>query len=138
MSDFSDLCPLFNTGVYGEVTLPYMEIASISSTDEAGGYLFGRSVVVTDAYVIKHTTLTSTTDSFKMILVKSPTWASATRTIFASFQVSKTLATQAVDMPAAMTVTDTTFGATDVVMVTCDGLDSAAKSTSMIIRFKEK
>ena len=52
MSDFSSLCPLFNTGVYSEVTFPNIVVKSISTTTAIGpGIPFGRSVIVTSAYV---------------------------------------------------------------------------------------
>jgi hypothetical protein len=138
MSDFSDLCPLFNTGVYGEVTLPYLVLASISSTSEAGGYIFGRSVIVTAAYNIKHTTIASTTDSFTILLDHGTSYGAATKTTFASHVVSKTVIVQAIGEPVAMTVTAKTFGATDALTVTTDGAESGAKHHSIIVRFKEK
>lgn len=138
MSDFSDLCPLFNTGVYHEITLPYINLASVSSTAEKCGYIFGRSVIVTAAYVIKHTTLTTSTDSHKILLDKATSYGASTKTTFASFTVSETVTVQAVGEPVAMTVTSKTFSATDALTVTCDGSEGGAKHSSIIVRFKDK
>lgn len=137
MSDFSDLCPLFNTGVYSEITLPYINLASRSSTQEfEGGLPFGRSVIVTAAYVKKHTDI-STTASLTIKLAKAASWA-ATRTVFASLVLSGTTTTQALGKYLAMTVTAKTFGATDVLNLQSSAAEANAKHVSIIVRYKEK
>ena len=65
-------------------------------------------------------------------------YGAATKTTFASHVVSKTVTVQAVGEPVAMTVTATTFSATDALTVTTDGEEGGAKHHSLIIRFKEK
>lgn len=138
MSDFSDLCPLFNTGVYSELTLPYLNTASISSTAECGGFKFGRSVIVTDAYLMKHTTLTTSTDAYKILLDKATSYAAATKTTFASYTISETVTVQAIGKPLAMTVTDKTFGASDYILVTTGGSEGGGRYVSLIVQYKEK
>ena len=62
MSDFSELCPLFETGVFKEVTFPYVTMTNISAgvnalmgtiTASHSGrfFTFGRTVVVTGGFV---------------------------------------------------------------------------------------
>jgi len=139
MSDFSDLCPLFNTGVYGEITLPYVFIGSRSTTNKfEGGLPFGRSVIVTACYVKKHTTCASTTAAMKVKFAKAATWG-ATQTVFSSFQLSKTVTTQVVGKYMTMTTTAKTFGATDVLHMVSGAKEAVASvHVSAVIRYKEK
>jgi len=137
MSDFSDLCPLFNTGVYGEITFPYVSLSAVSSTEGIGGYVFGRSVIVTAAYVSKHTTVPSSTDAFTVKLAMAATYA-ASITAFASQKISNTTTTQALGKLLTMTVTSKTFGATDVLLLSTDGVQANSKHQSVYVRFKEK
>ena len=137
MSDFSDLCPLFNTGVYGEITLPYVNLASRSTTNKfEGGLPFGRSVIVTAAYVKKHTDI-STTASMTLKISKAATY-SATQTVFSSFKLSGTTTTQALGKYLTMTTTAKTFGATDVLHLASSAKETNQKHVSVIVRYKEK
>jgi len=137
LSDFSDLCPLFNTGMYSEVTFPYVSLSAVSTTEGIGGYIFGRSVIVTAAYVAKHTNIPSSTDAFKVKLALAATYG-ASLTVFASYKVSNTTTTEAVGKYCAMTVTAKTFGATSVLLISNDGAEAAAQHQSIIVRYKEK
>lgn len=138
MSDFSDLCPLFNTGMYSELTLPYFTLTARSTTNQfEGGFPFGRSVIVTAAYVKKHTTPTSTTAAITVKLAKAATWA-ATQTVFASKKLSKTTTTQVVGRYLTMTVTAKTFGATDVLHVVSGSKETIGEHVSILVRYKEK
>jgi DNA uptake protein ComE-like DNA-binding protein len=102
------------------------------------GYIFGRSVIATAAYVMKHTAIPSTTDHFKIKLAKAATYG-AVLTVFASFMVSKTTTTQALNKFLAMTVTAKTFGATDCLLISTDGVEAqAGKLHSIVVRFKDK
>lgn len=68
MSDFSELCPLFTTGVYKELSIGTVGFTGISATmnvlcglhtlaaAEAGGVKFQRTVVVTKVYCLNETT----------------------------------------------------------------------------------
>jgi hypothetical protein len=64
MSDFGELCPLFNTGVFNEVTFPQIFMTDIcvcgnaligtitgASATKPGVWTFGRTVVVTGAFI---------------------------------------------------------------------------------------
>ncbi|GAG53237.1 unnamed protein product, partial [marine sediment metagenome] len=63
MSDFSELCPLFETGVFHEVTFPNIDMTGITAVGNgligsltvgvataSGNWTFGRTVVVTGAF----------------------------------------------------------------------------------------
>lgn len=138
MSDFSELCPLFNTGVYSELTIPYVNMGSVSATSKAaGGYVFGRSVIVTAAYICKHTAFTSTATATAAYLCRQASF-DATKTVFASIALS---ATDTVVVPRkykAMTTTAKTFSATQTLVVRTNKLRTGLKHCSFIVRYKEK
>jgi len=141
MSDFSDLCPLFNTGVYSEITLPYVQLSTRTTTQQFAGLpAFGRSVIVTHAYVRKHTTFAATCTAIKALLYKAASWATAyaSKTWFASYTLSSTVATQIVGKYLAMTVTATTFSATDVLSLMVNKSETAARHIDVLVRYKEK
>ena len=138
MSDFSALCPLFNTAVYSELTLPYISTTSRSTTNKfEGGIPFSRSVIVTHAYVKKHTTFTATATALKLALCKAASWA-ATRTVFATVILSATITTQAIGKYLPFTVTAKTFGATSVLNLKALKKEAGGKTVSVIVRYKEK
>jgi hypothetical protein len=66
MADFGELCPLFNSGVFNTITFPDVALSTVSiganllaGTNEAltysGNFTFGRTVVVTEAWVKRST-----------------------------------------------------------------------------------
>lgn len=137
MADFSSLCPLFNTGVYSEMTFPGIVAASISTTTSLGpGIPFGRSVIVTAAYVRLRTDISSTV-TFTAKLAKAASWA-ATRTVFASCKISATNTAYTCRRYKAMTVTAKTFSATDVLHIVGSKSEANMKSIDVIVRYKEK
>lgn len=137
MSDFSALCPLFNTGVYSEVTFPGIVAGAISTTTSLGpGIPFGRSVIVTAAYVRLRTDISSTV-TFTAKLAKAASWA-ATRTVFASCKISATSTAYTVRRYKAMTVTAKTFSATDVLHIVGSKNETNMKSIDVVVRYKEK
>jgi hypothetical protein len=75
MSDFSELCPLFNTGVFHEIIFPGpIELSSIGTLKDllagtaagsagySSGFSFGRTVIVTEAF-IQRGSLTNDTET---------------------------------------------------------------------------
>jgi len=74
MSDFSELCPLFNTGVFNEITFPAIKMTDISATGMGNAligtgisakglslcFTFGRTVIITGAYLRNQTDLAAT------------------------------------------------------------------------------
>jgi hypothetical protein len=138
MSDFSSLCPLFNSGVYSEITLPYFSLTSRSTTNKfEGGLPFSRSVIVTHAYVKKHTTFTATATAVKLAICRAASWA-ATRTVFATINLSATITTQAIGKYLPFTVTAKTFSSTQVLNLKALKKEAGAKNVSVIVRYKEK
>ena len=138
MSDFSSLCPLFNTGMYSEITLPPVSVNSRSTTNKLiGGIPFSRSVIVTHAYLAKLTTFLASVTSLKIALCRASSWA-ATRTVFATITLSGTATTQALGRYMAFTVTAKTFSATQVLHLKTLEKEAGAKTVSVIVRYKEK
>lgn len=136
MSDFSSLCPLFNTGVYSEITFPWIVAGSVSTTTSLGpGIPFGRSVIVNAAYARLRTDI-STTVTFTTKLAKAASWA-ATRTVFASCRLSGSNTAYTNKRYKAFTVTAKTFTATDVLHIV-GSKNTAMKTIDVIVRYKER
>ena len=141
MSDFSDLCPLFNTGVYNEIMAPSMTLTSISTTNHLFRFPpFGRSVIVTDFYANKLTTFAATCTAIKLILKRGATagTAAGSKTAFASVTLSATVTTQTKGEFLTGTCTDTTFSATQILSIHTSKKEAGAKTSHAIIRYKEK
>lgn len=140
MSDFSSLCPLFNTGVYSEITFPTITVASISTTTTIGPAVpFGRSVIVTAAYV-KRTADISSTVTYTMLLAKMAAWSVkvASGTVFASCKISSSATAYPITRYKAFTVTAKTFNATDLLVVKNSKLEANNTTYDVIVRYKEK
>jgi hypothetical protein len=139
MSDFSSLCPIFNTGVYHEITLPVRIPTSVtSSTTRVGGICFGRSVIVTAAYIAKQTANTSTTANLTVKLYRAASFAAA-NTSFATLKISKTVTAVPLDKMAAMNVAAKTFSATQWLIVRYSKATATARSIRpIIVRYKDK
>jgi len=142
MSDFSSLCPLFNTGVYSELTIPGPLTPDnlASTTTKLAGIIFGRSVIVTAAYLSKMTTQATVSSNPTVKLYRQASWASTTATCFASFEVSKTITTQICNKYLAFTMAAAkTFSATQMLTVRANKARENAKSIhGIIVRYKEK
>jgi len=142
MSDFSDLCPLFNTGVYGEIQVPHVTLANRSTSERIWTLPpFGRSVIVTDFYVAKETAFAGSCTNLTLLMCRAASAAAgrAAVTAFASVMLSATETTQAVGKYLTGTTTDTTFTATQCLAFFANDADKAgAKHVSIIVRYKEK
>ncbi len=140
MSDFSSLCPLFNTGVYGCVTFPNIIVAAISTTTTIGPAVpFGRSVIVTAAYVRRNADISSTV-TYTMLLAKMAAWSVkvVSGTVFASCKISSTVTAYPVSRYKAFTVTAKTFNATDLLVVKNSKNEANNTVMDLIVRYKEK
>lgn len=142
MSDFSSLCPLYNTGVYSELSIypATLTMTSLpaSTTTKLAGIPFSRSVIVTHAYLAKVTTPASTTANANIKLYRAASWA-ATATVFASCKISKTTTTQAINKYIAFTVTAKTFSASQyLIMRSTKGTATAYTVRNIMVRYKEK
>ena len=141
MSDFSDLCPLFNTGVYGEILVPYIDVsAGTTSICLTAFPPFGRSVIITDFYISK---LTAFAASCTAVIVKLYRQATSLGTMasgsaFASLTLSATATKQFLNTYTTGATTDTTFSATQILKVGKSKDEAGAKHVSILIRYKEK
>ena len=141
MSDFSDLCPLFNTGVYNEIQVPYINLASRTTSEHFWTLPpFGRSVIVTDFYVSKLTTFAATCTALHLIMFRAATKGTARggATAFASIILSATATVQPLGRALTGTTTDTTFSATQILKFFCSKSEVGAKHVSVVIRYKDK
>ena len=146
MSDFSELCPLFNTGVFNELTITGIAMTNITACGNAldhtftassiGDFTFGRTVVVTDCYVRK--TVNPTLG--QSLALQHKTSRLAAGTTFGTIVVSITLTGMALSQTwVGMTVTDTTFTSSEVLGLTVGtSTASGAGTYDLIIRYKEK
>jgi hypothetical protein len=149
MSDFGELCPLFNTGVFNEITFPVIVSTASSDTvnlleglSTAGAlagkdnFTFGRTVVVTNAFIRKWT---ANLEIMYMHL-KHYTSAGATPTAFGTWTISNTYTLEEVKYHwKAVTHTDKTFTSDEVLglSVSC-GTTSSGGEYDLIVQYKEK
>ena len=149
MSDFGELCPLFNTGVFNETTFPAIKMTDISVGGNAlamgtltianaatcGGFTFGRTVVVTGAFIRR----TSAVAGLMFYLLNHRTSVLAAGTEFASIQVSTTVSCMEVYTWVPMTVTEKTFTSNEVLGFTLATATNANGGIiDLMIRYKEK
>jgi hypothetical protein len=150
MSDFSELCPLFNTGVFHSLTLADVSFTGIGPTRNAlagqayrslspGSLKFQRTVIVTKVYAAK---LVTGTTGLAVCACRHAATGTAAGTIFASIKMSSTVtvAGQNIGCYRAMTqAANKTFLAADVLGFRGGGIDAAAATRcSFIVRYKEK
>jgi len=157
MSDFSELCPLFDTGVFNEITFTninggtnvYASKLTYNMLEGAGAgglaltagtgpsmFMFGRTVVVTDAWIQRY--LTNLTAQNIILLHK--TSAAAAGTAFASATLSTTLSIHTISgWKTFGTCTDKTFTSSEVLGMTIGTITAdTIGSFNLIIQYKEK
>ncbi|MCP4597065.1 hypothetical protein [Neptuniibacter sp.] len=129
MSDFSEICPIFETGVFHEVsfynicrttgtsfTSNLLE-SSLTAGTAANGFSFGRTVVVTDAFLKRYVNATAPTNDPEMIMrLRHRSTAGATPTNFALITISVTVDVQHPLCYNAMTVSTSTTFTSDAVL----------------------
>jgi len=134
---FSELCPLFNTGVYGEVTLPEASLSSVATTVNIHhGFCFGRKVVVTDAYVVKGTGTWTTAAIFNLMHLTTASISVASQTLVGSYAFITSSASQTMGHCLTMNITNTTFDTTDIVSTSNESEVTGGK-VAVIIRYKD-
>ena len=148
MSDFSELCPLFNTGVFNEITFSNIDLDDISLSGNAlygslwpsitmeGNFSFGRTVVVTDIFVRRFSNVNSVQVNLNF---RHHSAEAVVGTVFATCTITTDLG--ALDYYAwmAATVTDKTFTSDE--LIGCSPSLGAAGSMGqydIMIRYKEK
>ena len=146
MSDFGELCPLFNTGVFNEITFPELAMTTVSASANAlvgtnqvltrtAVFMFGRTVVVTGAFVRQ----TSRGGTACVYVMKHHTTQHAVGTEFASICFSESVSGMEIATWVPMTVTEQTFTSAEVLGFTM-GTATAANAgiCDLIVRYKEK
>jgi hypothetical protein len=146
MSNFSEICPIFNTGVFGQVTFPRIDsLTGISTTANflegtitagtgAGQFSFGRTVVVTGAFIRRYGTNTAAEN----IYLQHRTSAGAAATAFGTATVTTTLSIYTIHTYWPMTVANTTFTSSEVLsMGDLTVTATAIGAYDLIVRYKE-
>lgn len=150
MSDFSELCPIFNTGVYHELYLgrwtasvytsaTYNFLSSVGDPATAPASMnFGRTVVVTKAWLRRIGAVTTATCSYR--LGRRTGSGTATQSIFGLLTISEDQTThpdfagnwQLISLTACMTV-----NTADFLDLSCTGVATDA-SFDVIVQYREK
>jgi len=148
MSDFGELCPLFSTGVFNEITFPNIDMNAITlsgnalygslfpSTSMEGCFTFGRTVIVTGAFVRR----LGATHTVKVNLyLKHYSSVSVAGTIFGTATITEDLALLDNYAYYPFTVTAQTFTSTDILgLAPSLGALSGNGSYDLIVRYKDK
>jgi len=146
MADFSELCPLFATGVFHEVVFPRIALSTVSisanllvGTEEgivrSAMFTFGRTIVVTGCYVKRCTTVNSIETMLEMA---HRTTQLAIGTVFGSLTLPITESAHQVNYQwAPMVVTAKTFTSDEVLSF---GTNSKVSSgaVALMVRYREK
>ena len=147
MSDFSELCPLFTTGVYSELSINLIKFDGISTTMNAingavikatkpGSLKFDRTVIVTKVYANR---IANPGTGVILCAMRHVATGTAAGVAFASIKASTTATVWPLHAIKKMTqASNKTFLAADVL-----GFSNKTKKTdggdfSFIVRYKEK
>lgn len=146
MSDFSELCPLFTTGVLKEVTFPYISMTGVTACgnaflgtltfSKAGYFTFGRTVVVTEAYVKR---CGATLEGALILQLKHHTSETAAGSVFGTFTVSTTGSGMSRMTWAKFAVSEKTFTSSEILGLSpLTGTAASAGVYDIMLRYKEK
>lgn len=147
MSDFSELCPLFNTGVYKELTISNVYMTGVSITSNAlvgaltlakypGSLKFQRSVIVTKIF---HKMEAKPATACIILIKRHPATGTAAGTAFASLSVSTTSTLYNKSRWIAMTqAANKNFNAADVLGIVHKATCATPGCHSFIVRYKER
>lgn len=146
MSDFSELCPLFNIGVFGEVVFPKVTLTHIPASGNAligtvmslshkGWFTFGRTVIVTDAYVRPRIGVTA----IQSVWLGRCGSEQAVPTIFGTRDIQIGGTHELYTYIPITIATPATFTSTDVLCLTVGTVtEDGAGTYDLIVRYKEK
>jgi len=146
MSDFSELCPLFDTGVFKEITFPNIAMTGVTASGNAmlgtltfskvGYFTFGRTVVVMSAFLRR---VGVTVEGAGIVQLMHHTSETAAGTVFGTFTVSTTgLGMDALTW-APMAVSAKTFTSSEILgFTTKTGTALSAGVYDLMLRYKEK
>ena len=148
MSDFGELCPLFNTGVFNEITFPAVDMNHITLSGNAlygslassitmnGNFSFGRTVVVTAAFARRYSNANSV---WVTLWLKHLTSATAAGTAFGTISITPTLSIQDYYAWKPGVVTAKTFTSSEILGIAPSlGAAGSMGQYDFIIRYKEK
>jgi len=147
MSDFGELCPLFNTGVFSEITFPNVRMSDVSSCANAlfatyaamasgsGYFTFGRTVVVSGAWLRK----VVAGDGAMIFNLNHHSSINSVGTSFGSLTVSVSVTGMGVLCGyVPMTVTGMTFTSAEILGLSPATVTVSGTAVDLIIRYKEK
>ena len=149
MSDFGELCPLFNTGVYNELFLgrftssvylsaTYNFLSSVGDPATApSSFRFGRTIVVTEVYVRRMGAITTTTCCLRV--GRRTGSGTAVQSLFGSMTFGDDVSTFPDKHGAwqAMGMSSMTLNTADVLDISPTGIALDA-SYDIIVQYREK
>jgi hypothetical protein len=147
MSDFSQVCPIFSTGVYSEVAFdnigmtavaPTMNglVGALLKTTQKGSFKFDRTVIVTDVYCQRMVAQSGTLAT--VMCKRHATTGGAAGTAVASLAYSfASVVISPLNKVRKMTTAATTFLAADVLGFCLKTTRANAGKYSFIVRYKE-
>jgi len=150
MSDFSELCPLFETGVFSEVcfvgpmnlssvgTLKDLLHGTVYVSNANGAFTFGRTVIVTEAFLMRN--IVNTIETTIHLRHKTSGTLALSGTIFASCTLPISISAHEAGFWKEFTsFTGKTFASSDVLAMIAlsTGVDTGQLG-GLIVRYKEK
>ncbi len=152
MSDFGELCPLFNTGVFNEVTFPDIKMTNVTACGNAligtltcasatrtAVWTFGRTVVVTGGFLRQRASVAIANTAVARLMHHTTMLAAGTE--FATLAIQNTSSGFELGytwMPFT-TVTDKTFTSSEVLGFTMlTGTNASGGTFDLIVRYREK
>lgn len=149
MADFSELCPLFETGVFHELTFPNIGMTDVSACANAllfsydcmastcSDFDFGRTIVVTDAWLRPQGAIVK---GIEYLHLKHYSSLRATPTTFATLEVRQTATVfDTHSWCRFSSITETTFTSAAVLGLAPATVTAASGGVfDLMIRYKEK
>lgn len=150
MSDFSELCPLFETGVYnelylGDMTASIYDSATFNFLSSAGdpatapsSFRFGRTVVVTEVWTKRKTDATPLSHTICLYVGRRTGSGTATQSVFGTicFSMSTSTFPQIKNAWQAIGPTSFTLHTADVLDISAVLPD--ALECEFIVQYREK
>lgn len=149
MSDFGEICPLFSTGLFNEITFPNVSMTGITACGNAlvgtltctkvGVFTFGRTVVVTAAYIRRNDTNETVMNMQLIHAVANEVWNAGSQTIIGTCSITSDLTLYDIYTFKPFTITEKTFTSSDIL-----GLNAVAGTAAssgvydLIVRYREK
>ena len=150
MSDFSELCPLFETGLYNELYLGEMSVTLYNSAtlnwlsspgDPAtapSSFRFGRTIVVTECWIKRKYTADAFSQTLCLFIGRRTGSGTATQSIFGTLTMESNVSTfpKIVNAWQAMGPTSFTLHTADVLDISA--ILGGTNLVEVIIQYREK